>query len=156
MTVAGIAGGPVNRGQVAGSEVLPLLLAGNSRLTFENEETGRHFTYRVRQPKDAEDVWFVQLLSGQNNETDYRYIGAIFRKGEQTEFRHTRKSTCSPEAPGFRAFDFVFRCATGQRNWPDALKVWHEGRCCRCGRTLTVPESVASGIGPECAGRMAS
>jgi hypothetical protein len=29
--------------------------------------------------------------------------------------------------------------------------VWHEGRCGRCGRKLTVPESIESGFGPECA-----
>jgi hypothetical protein len=28
--------------------------------------------------------------------------------------------------------------------------VHHEGRCGRCGRTLTVPESIESGFGPEC------
>jgi hypothetical protein len=49
------------------------------------------------------------------------------------------------------------------RIWQDDLaaveatgwKVHHEGRCGRCGRTLTVPESIESGIGPECAKKMA-
>ena len=27
---------------------------------------------------------------------------------------------------------------------------WHEGRCGRCGRKLTVPESIEAGYGPEC------
>jgi hypothetical protein len=31
------------------------------------------------------------------------------------------------------------------------VEFWHEGKCCRCGRKLTVPASIASGIGPECA-----
>lgn len=35
---------------------------------------------------------------------------------------------------------------------PPSLEVWHEGRCGRCGRALTVPESIASGIGPVCEG----
>ena len=26
----------------------------------------------------------------------------------------------------------------------------HEGRCCRCGRVLSTPESCDRGIGPEC------
>jgi hypothetical protein len=26
----------------------------------------------------------------------------------------------------------------------------HEGKCGRCGRLLTVPSSIESGIGPEC------
>jgi hypothetical protein len=32
--------------------------------------------------------------------------------------------------------------------------VHHEGKCGRCGRKLTVPESVKSGFGPECAGKI--
>ena len=31
------------------------------------------------------------------------------------------------------------------------FEMLHEGRCGRCARRLTVPASVASGIGPECA-----
>jgi hypothetical protein len=37
----------------------------------------------------------------------------------------------------------------------DKLEVWHEGRCGRCGRRLTVPESIESGLGPECATKAA-
>jgi hypothetical protein len=37
---------------------------------------------------------------------------------------------------------------------PKGLKVHHEGRCCRCGRKLTVPESIETGLGPECASRL--
>lgn len=30
------------------------------------------------------------------------------------------------------------------------VEIWHEGKCGRCGRQLTVPESIESGFGPEC------
>jgi len=33
------------------------------------------------------------------------------------------------------------------------LEIWHEGRCGRCNRKLTVPASIALGIGPECGQR---
>jgi hypothetical protein len=33
---------------------------------------------------------------------------------------------------------------------PSGWEFRHEGRCGRCGRTLTVPESIDSGFGPEC------
>ena len=36
-------------------------------------------------------------------------------------------------------------------NLPPALEVWHEGRCGRCGRKLTTPQSVETGFGPVCA-----
>jgi hypothetical protein len=35
-------------------------------------------------------------------------------------------------------------------NLPEQVEVHHEGRCGRCGRALTVPESIESGFGPEC------
>jgi hypothetical protein len=37
---------------------------------------------------------------------------------------------------------------------PDGVVIWHEGRCGRCGRRLTVPESIESGYGPECIGKI--
>src|ERR1019366_4832357 len=39
---------------------------------------------------------------------------------------------------------------------PANLEVWHEGKCGRCGRKLTVPESIERGIGPECERLMAA
>jgi hypothetical protein len=33
---------------------------------------------------------------------------------------------------------------------PPLTEIWHEGRCGRCGRKLTVPDSIAIGIGPDC------
>ena len=46
------------------------------------------------------------------------------------------------------------RLAAG--SMPANVEINHEGRCGRCGRALTVPESVASGIGPESALKMAA
>ena len=31
--------------------------------------------------------------------------------------------------------------------------VHHEGKCGKCGRPLTVPESVKTGLGPICSGK---
>ena len=38
---------------------------------------------------------------------------------------------------------------------PANVTVWHEGKCGACGRKLTVPDSIKSGIGPVCAARAA-
>ena len=37
----------------------------------------------------------------------------------------------------------------------NSFTVHHEGKCGCCGRSLTVPESIKRGIGPECWSRMA-
>lgn len=34
---------------------------------------------------------------------------------------------------------------------PEGYEIRHAGRCCRCGRTLTVPTSIDQGLGPYCA-----
>lgn len=127
--------------------------AGNAIITLESHKTGVHFTYRVRQAKDDHDRpvnrWFVSVLTGPDNENDYRYIGMLSAKADILAFCATKGSKISCDAPSFRAFDY-FWTAVLRGTIPSCLEVRHEGRCGRCARTLTVPESVDSGFGPEC------
>jgi len=37
---------------------------------------------------------------------------------------------------------------------PAQVQFWHEGRCGRCNRRLTVPESITLGFGPDCAAEL--
>jgi len=108
-------------------------------------KTGARFTYRVTQ-KDASSPHFVALLSGPDNESSYTFLGTIF---EGMTYRHGKRSSVSPEAPSAKAFAWAWGyLAKGEM--PPNCEVWHEGRCGRCGRALTVPESIFSGIGPVC------
>ena len=36
----------------------------------------------------------------------------------------------------------------------DYIELWHEGRCGKCGRVLTVPTSISTGFGPDCLRRL--
>jgi hypothetical protein len=36
---------------------------------------------------------------------------------------------------------------TGNHGQSEQIKIYHEGKCARCGRPLTVPESIESGFG---------
>lgn len=49
-----------------------------------------------------------------------------------------------------RGFAWFWRTLTNGRDFPAGFEFWHEGRCARCSRRLTVPESISSGFGPEC------
>lgn len=134
------------RGALAPGRRKDYVLAGKATITLESGTTGKRFTYRVTASKPQRPgdwpVYFVGLLTGPNNETDYRYLGTIFADG----FRITRKSAYAPSTPSVVAFAWF------ARHWEDArVQVWHEGTCGKCGRTLTVPESIASGLGPICA-----
>lgn len=121
------------------------ILGGNARVTLVSGRTGTRFTYRIRASKDGR-VHFVALLDGPDNGADYSFLGTIFPDGA---FRHGRKSRISRDAPSAKAFDWVWRRLAADVT-PDEVELWHEGRCGRCGRALTVPESLASGFGPEC------
>jgi hypothetical protein len=131
------------RGRV--KEIKRFILAGDATFTVQNEKTGNRFTYRVRKAQDG-GCWFVGVLTGSDNYSDYSYMGII--KG--VEFFGTRKSRVSRTAPSYVAFDWVWR---NVGRLPACVQVWHEGACCRCGRKLTTPESVEKGIGPVCEGK---
>jgi len=137
-----------------GTHARKFLLGGNARVTLVSVKTGTRFTFRVR----AKDVkkgeaptppWFVSLLTGRENNTDYTFLGTIFE--DSTTYRHGRKSRVSPDAASAKGFAWAWSyLAKGQL--PPGCEVWHEGTCGRCGRGLTVPSSIAVGLGPECAG----
>jgi len=136
-------------------DVQEFLYAGNATLTIVSKKTGTRFTYRVRKPEnDAPErrFYFVSLLSGPDNESDFQYMGVI--DGES--FRHTKASRISQDAPSWAGFAWFFDCQKrGGDLWANQLvEVWHEGKCGRCGRKLTVPESIERGIGPDCAEMM--
>ena len=154
-------------------EALRYILAGNATLTLRSRATGTRYTFKVTRVRDdpknlqlplyAEKAvgkiiaeaehkaprYFVSLLSGPDNESDFNYLGMI----SDNVFRLTRKSRMTSDSLPVRAFAWAFTKLV-QRVMPEALEVWHEGRCGRCGRKLSVPESISAGIGPECAGRM--
>lgn len=137
--------------------VRTFLFGGNATLTLVSKKTGSRFTYKVKVPKDDEprtvQMHFVSLLNGPDNESDFQYLGQIRRSANGDRFEHGRKAKITCEAPSAKAFDWFAKAVLADR-LPDTVEVWHEGSCCRCGRKLTVPSSVASGIGPDCAEAM--
>lgn len=140
--------------QLPHDRVKQFILAGNALFTVRNAETGNRFTYRARVAKDdngdaqVSGPYFVQVLTGPENTSDYTYLGTIFH-GEK--YFHGRKSRIGEDAQSNRVFQWFFH-HLNQNSLPDAIEVWHEGRCCVCGRTLTDPESIELGIGPVCRG----
>ena len=125
------------------------VFAGNAIVTLESLKTGTHFTFKVRQATDKETqepkpgMFFVNLLTnGSADEGDFQYLGMV-RDGQ---FSLTRASRAGVDAPSVKAFGFFMKL---QELHP-ALVIRHEGRCGHCGRTLTVPESIDRGIGPDC------
>lgn len=138
------------------NNALAFFTGGKSLFTLRSVKTGTRFTYRMNVPKSEckEDpkIIFVEVLTGPDNESDYRYIGFVRKNGNNWEFFYGKASKIKADAPNVIAFSYVFNNIAAGRCISN-LEVWHEGKCCRCGRTLTDPSSIESGIGPECATR---
>jgi hypothetical protein len=123
------------------TEALKFMFAGNSTATFVNTKTDNRFTFKLKQKKDS-NLFFVSVLTSPDV---YTYIGTVING----QFKHGRKSKINKDAQSVRVFEYVFKNLLSA-SLPDFIEVWHEGRCGKCGRTLTVPSSIATGLGPEC------
>lgn len=135
--------------------VQKFLFAGHAIVTVVSKRTGTRFTFRFSQPKQARDPdngkpTFVSVLTGPDNNASYTFLGTIFPR-DKTKLVHSKKSPIQPDAKSARwARGFVESLA--DPTLLDRCEVFHAGFCGRCGRRLTVPESIESGYGPECAG----
>lgn len=138
---------------LAPAHVARFALAGDATFTLSGKES--RFTFHVeKNAKKAGPAYFVKVLTGPNNTRDFTYLGCIFQDGERFTYAHGRKSKIGQDAPSARAFGWFSKTLfAGKLEESRALQVHHEGRCGRCGRALTVPESVETGLGPVCSSK---
>lgn len=136
------------KAKLESSQVASFILGGKSIFTVRNVVTGNRFTYKLTRKKSLkegdDDVVFVKVLSRPDNNSDYTFIGTIFGG---TTYKHSAKSQFGADTMSSKAIDWLVR---NSKSLPENIEVWHEGKCGRCGRKLTVPESIQSGFGPEC------
>jgi hypothetical protein len=126
-------------------QVENFVFAGNATFTLESEKTGNRYTYKVRQCEDKKELYFVSLLTGSDNESDYQYLGVV----ENGKFRTTKKSKLTIDSTPVKAFNF-FISKLHKLNKIEGLNIFHAGRCGKCGKKLTTPESIKTGFGPHC------
>lgn len=132
-------------GNLKQQDALKFILGGNALFTVKRTQTGQRFTYKVLIDK-AETSLRVYLLSGPDNTANYKRIGEIVYENYMPTFKanvYTRGTDATD------VFDVIFLNLSIKLDMP-GVEFWHSGRCCRCGRILTVPESIENGIGPEC------
>lgn len=160
--VASISTDTVLRGKFdSHTHLCTFLFSGKATFTIRSLKTLTRFTYKISEPpkttgKSLGPVgFFVSVLTGPDNSNDFTYLGNIYK--ESRNYSHGRKSRIGFDAPSATAFEWFYNCGilTG-RLLEDKCEIWHEGRCGRCNYKLTVPESIESGIGPECAKKVAA
>lgn len=135
--------------RLAKERVKSFVLGGNAIITIESGMTGKHFTYKITRSKTDANLYFVKSLRGADNLSDYVYIGCYYADTGYFRPEKRYKGVENYSWPkSLRAINYLFKCID---NIPNNLYVYHEGRCCVCGRRLTTPESIELGVGPECA-----
>lgn len=122
--------------------------------------TNLHYTFKIRKSEPTRQypnpAHFVKLLTGPDNTRDYSYLGIL--NPTTGEVRLSPKSCAQDGAWSVkivrRVLAQIFKGEGMQAILNAGWDVHHEGRCGRCGRPLTVPESIECGIGPDCADQM--
>lgn len=131
----------------------PFLWAGNATFTLVSKLTNKRFTFRLAQTNYNKSIYFVAVMNGPDNEHNYAYMGMA--NIVEQEFYLTRNSKVTEDAPSYVAFNWFFYMLFSN---PEQVfrqsEIWHEGKCGRCGRKLTVPSSIEAGIGPDCLTKM--
>lgn len=121
------------------------VLGGKAIFTLYSEKTKLRYTFRIVAPKDKE--WYrIERLFGDDNTKDYRTIG-VFRLHDllYTKFNHY--------GPAESQIKYFLNVLWGPLSWPETMYFYPSGRCARCGRLLTTPDSIETGFGPKCRGR---
>ena len=130
----------IERVMVEPEQVKKLVLAGNALITLQSGKTGKHFTYKIKRSKTDDNVYFAYCLYGSDNKNDYKYVGCYFADTKIFHLVKTYKNIVTISCPpSIRAIKFLFKDLD---NIHPQLYVYHEGKCARCGRTLTTPESI--------------
>jgi hypothetical protein len=123
-------------------DIRHFILAGHAIFTIESTRTGAWYTYKVNVSKKDNNLYFVNVLTGDDQ---YIYMGMI----KNGVLSLTKASKFTNESTCFKAFNFYFRNIIANIIHPE-INFYHLGICGRCGRPLTTPDSINRGIGPVC------
>lgn len=135
------------------------ILGGRAIFTVASP-TGERYTFKVTR-KDADPgsryqqpTYFVAVMTGSANDADssYTYVGIL--QAGSGGVKLTRNSRMADDATQVRVIRWALKAVWAGQALPTGYAIHHEGRCGRCGRLLTVPESITTGFGPECSERM--
>ncbi len=120
---------------------IDLVLQGRALFTLESQKTKEHFTYKIIKGKKW---WFVYSFTGTNNnlKSHYEWIGYY---GIDTGFVYRQDCNLIITSDKVVCIMFFFR-----NSECEFVNFYNEGRCMKCSRKLTTPDSINRHLGPEC------
>lgn len=124
-------------------------LAGNATFTVVSKASNNRYTFKVQKGKKEDAPHFVKFMNGNDNESSFQFLGTIF---DEMNYRHSKKAHASEDSTVAKTFKWIFNILNGKIDESkfNLIEFWHEGKCGKCGRKLTVPESLITGMGKQC------
>lgn len=131
-----------------------LRLIPNGCFTILSSKTGKHRTFRIKMANQSKVRW-VSLLTGQNNTRDYKSFAVVSNDWTRIFVFHKYRATDRTQKPTlYETYACMLECMlTGKDDgYYEKMGYSISGSrgCARCGRELTQPESIRTGLGPEC------
>lgn len=130
------------------SHLQDFLIGGKAEFTLENEKSGNHYTFRIVKktdkyfPKTGSPNFFVH-----SNE----YLGLFYFSDFPLKIGIRYKSSREEkDNHKWRIIQDFLMFIYLKGKIPNGINIYHNGRCSKCGRILTDPESINSGTGPTC------
>lgn len=127
------------------------LFAGRTTFTVSNNKN-KHYTFRIDKIKHY-SRYIVKILTGPDNTSSYTYLGMLWDESE-TPVALTQASKLNKESIPYRVFVFAQKVLSNHKKLPEGYSILPSGRCFRCNRKLTTPESIKANYGPECIKRI--
>ena len=113
-------------------------------------EHGRRRTFKLLRSstQSAKNEMVAMYLTGPDNENDYTVGGWI--SGGQFDSRRPSRDQIMNDMNDFLAARRDALTDTPKMHTATNVRLLRSTHCIRCGRRLTTPDSIRSGMGPEC------
>ena len=137
--------------KITDSEKLQMFISGGKGVIILVAPSGKSHTYQFCKPQNKlnfpEDVIFVYCI----HEDTRFYLGTI----ERGKFRLTRNSRFENDTEVVKGAYYIVKMSKNPELLKNSkMRVYHNGRCAKCGRELSSEKAVEFGIGPKCLKRV--
>jgi len=123
-------------------EALQYMLGGRAYITLASNKTNRHYSYKITISKSNAKKYFVWVYTS----SGWRFVCTLTNGGQRIL---RTKNGIPQDWLMYKAFVWAWGNIFNKR-MPPYLVVYHNNKCCRCGKKLLDPKSIKRGIGPEC------
>lgn len=132
--------------ELKGAETIRRFITGGRAIVTLTSPTTKSYTYLIKTPANESQfdagTLFVYVIT---HNKQWFYVGMIT---PQFEFKLTFHSNWSDSHEITKGFRYIMNMAKTDGEWK--MKLYHVGRCARCGRKLTDYKSIMAGMGPKC------